>query len=286
MKESEKRITGKRIGIFAVLTVVFLGILGAGYVRYRKDNILLLLMLTPGIAALGTRWITGEGGKDLFIKPYLRKNGKGYAALWFLTPVAAFAGAAVYFLLFPGDFQPLTSVCAREAGAQTAVEYIRYLGRLLPLAVLINPAMGLIMCLGEEAGWRGYLLPKLCSFMKPRKAVLLTGVIWGLWHAPVIACGFNYGTEHPAAGILAMVIFSTVLGCIQGWLFFRMKSIWPCVIFHAALNGMDLYSPSMLFMGKDANLFLGPDPTGLLGGVVFIVLGALALWDISGERWI
>ena len=68
-----------------------------------------------------------------------------------------------------------------------------------------------VQCLGEDAGWRGYLLPKLLEFMKPWKAVLLTGVIWGLWHAPVIACGFNYGTAHPIAGIFAMVVFSTCL---------------------------------------------------------------------------
>ena len=118
----------------------------------------------------------------------------------------------------------------------------------------------------------------MMEFMKPWKAVLLTGVIWGIWHAPVIACGFNYGTAHPIAGIFAMVVFSTVLGCIQGWLFFKTGSIWSCVVFHAALNGMDLFSPSALFMGAQVNPFLGPDP--ILGGIVFAGLAAAAFWDI------
>ena len=270
----------RRIMIFSIFTLIFLGLLGTAYIRSREDNILLLLLLTPGLSALAARLITKEGTKDLFLRPYFRKNGKWYLAAWILTPLFAFMGAAIYFFIFQEDFQPLSSLCAREEGIKTTMDYFRYLGTMLPLAVLVNPLMGLVQCLGEEAGWRGYLLPKLLEFMKPWKAVLLTGVIWGLWHAPVIACGFNYGTAHPIAGIFAMVVFSTVLGCIQGWLFFKTGSIWSCVVFHAALNGMDLFSPSALFMGAQVNPFLGPDPTGILGGIIFAGLAAAAFGDI------
>ena len=103
-----------------------------------------------------------------------------------------FYGGSYLFFYIPGRLQPLSSLCAREEGIK------------LPWIISAiwepcfrlqsgEPLMGLVQCLGEEAGWRGYLLPKLLEFMKPWKAVLLTGVIWGLWHAPVIACGFNYG---------------------------------------------------------------------------------------------
>lgn len=88
---------------------------------------------------------------------------------------------------------------------------------------------------------------------------------------------FNYGTAHPIAGIFAMVVFSTVLGCIQGWLFFKTGSIWSCVVFHAALNGMDLFSPSALFMGAQVNPFLGPDPTGILEALILRAAGSRIL---------
>ena len=52
------------------------------------------------------------------------------------------------------------------------------------------------------------------------------------------------------------------------------------MVFHAALNGMDLFSPSALFMGAQVNPFLGPDPTGILGGIIFAGLAAAAFSDI------
>lgn len=284
MKAIEKGLkteTKRRVFLFGMFTLIFLFILGAVYIRCRETTVLILLMLTPGLSALAARLLTGEGKKAAFIRPYFRRNKGWYVAIWIITPFLAFMGAAFYFLVFPEDFQPLSSLCAQDSGSKTIAEYIGYLAATLPLAVLVNPVMGLVQCLGEEAGWRGYLLPKLLDFMEPWKAVLLTGVIWGAWHAPVIACGFNYGTGHPAAGIGAMVLFCTVLGCIQGWLFFRTGTVWSCVVFHAALNGMDLFSPSMLFTDGRVNPFLGPDPTGILGGIFLIGLAAAALWDIG-----
>lgn len=88
----------RRIMIFSIFTLIFLGLLGTAYIRSREDNVLLLLMLTPGLSALAARLITKEGTKDLFLRPYFRKNGKWYLAAWILTPLFAFMGAAIYFL--------------------------------------------------------------------------------------------------------------------------------------------------------------------------------------------
>ena len=78
--------------------------------------------------------------------------------------------------------------------------------------------MGMIQCFGEELGWRGYLLPKIGEKLSPLSASVFTGVIWGLWHAPIIAMGYNYGTNNLIAGIFAMTVFCTVLGIISGFL--------------------------------------------------------------------
>ena len=57
----------RRIMIFSIFTLIFLGLLGTAYIRSREDNVLLLLMLTPGLSALAARLITKEGTKDLFL---------------------------------------------------------------------------------------------------------------------------------------------------------------------------------------------------------------------------
>ena len=80
---------------------------------------------------------------------------------------------------------------------------------------------------------------------------------------------------------LAMVLFCIVLGTISSYLFFKTESVWPCVLFHAAVNGIDLWTPESLFMSVQANPFLGPNLTGVLGGAGFLVLACLcfaAIW--------
>lgn len=93
--------------------------------------------------------------------------------------------------------------------------------QMLPLAVIVNSLMGLAQCFGEEFAWRGYLLPKLGTRYSPVAAAVLTGVIWGIWHAPIVAAGYNYGEEHPLLGIAAMIVFCVVIGTIAGFLFLR-----------------------------------------------------------------
>ena len=158
---------------------------------------------------------------------------------YFAPPFIACFGAAVYFLIFGSDFSPLQSAFAIQESIISTSELLKTLCILIPLAIIVNPIMGMIQCFGEELGWRGYLLPKIGEKLSPLSASVFTGVIWGLWHAPIIAMGYNYGTNNPIAGIFAMTVFCTVLGIISGFLTYKVRSIWPAVLFHASINGMD-----------------------------------------------
>jgi uncharacterized protein len=102
---------------------------------------------------------------------------------------------------------------------------------LLPLA----PALNAIFTFGEEWGWRGYLLPRLLP-LGQWPALILSGLIWGLWHAPVILLGYNY-PNHPATGWLLMSVMCIVWGLLFGWTRLVTGSVWPAVIAHGALNG-------------------------------------------------
>lgn len=102
----------------------------------------------------------------------------------------------------------------------------------LPLAAIVN----CIPALGEELGWRGYLFPALLPLGTTR-AIVISGVVWGLWHAPVILLGYNYPTAPGWLGLLAMIGTSVILGTLFGWLRLRSHSVWPSTFAHAALNG-------------------------------------------------
>ena len=71
--------------------------------------------------------------------------------------------------------------------------------------------------------------------------MVVMGIVWGLWHAPIIAMGHNYGTEYPGApwtGILATIWIMFILGTFLGWAALRGGSVWPAVIGHGAFNGI------------------------------------------------
>jgi len=102
----------------------------------------------------------------------------------------------------------------------------------LPMAAFIN----LVPALGEELGWRGWLLPKLMP-LGAIPAILISGVIWGLWHAPLILLGYNYPGVPGWLGLTAMSGMCIVFGAIFGWLRLRSDSLWPAALAHAAFNG-------------------------------------------------
>ena len=266
----------KQLGLFAMLTLAFLSLFTVLYARNRDNTLLSLLMLTPALSALIVNRLTHER-RSLFLRPKFKRNLSRYALSWFLPPLLAFAGAGLYFLIFPSQFQPLASRFAVNNGLAEPGAYGRQLLPVVLLAVLVNPFGGLIPALGEELAWRGWLLPRLRDVLGTRKSVVVTALIWGLWHAPIILLGYNYGTDHPLLGVLMQLWLCLIQGIILAWLQFRSESVWTCALWHASLNGIDRYAASALLSAGSVMPLVGPDLTGLIGGLGF-VLAAVLCW--------
>ncbi|MBM6589498.1 CPBP family intramembrane metalloprotease [Brevibacterium sp. RIT803] len=107
------------------------------------------------------------------------------------------------------------------------------IGYLLIMA--LGSALNVIVAFGEEVGWRGWLLTSLRP-LGTWPALLIVGVIWGLWHAPLILLGYNFARPD-ITGVAFMVGGCIMLGILFGWLRLRTGSVWPAVAAHAALNG-------------------------------------------------
>ncbi|GAA1963637.1 CPBP family intramembrane glutamic endopeptidase [Microbacterium aquimaris] len=102
----------------------------------------------------------------------------------------------------------------------------------LPLGAVLNS----VFAAGEEIGWRGWLQPALMP-LGAWPALVITGVVWGLWHSPIILLGYNFDRAD-LSGVLFMVGGCVAWGLFLGWLRLRSDSVWPAVLAHGSLNAV------------------------------------------------
>jgi membrane protease YdiL (CAAX protease family) len=128
-----------------------------------------------------------------------------------------------------------------------------------------------VLAMGEEYGWRGLMWDELQAGGWVR-ANLITGVAWGLWHAPLIVQGYNY-PGFPGLGVLTMVAFCIGMSFVLTAVRELTGSLIPVAAAHGMFNGI---APLLLLLAPGAHPVLA-GPVGLLGAVVFALVGA-AVW--------
>lgn len=236
-------------------------------------------MFFPSIGVLLTRLITKEGFKNAWLKLNLKGNIKTYLLAWFGPAILTFAGMVLYFLLFPDNLDlSFGYFTATLEAAGAPLETLPIPISLLMLmqcvqAVFLAPIMNFVTCFGEEWGWRGYLLPKVSKHLSTIPTLLITGIIWGLWHAPLTIIGHNYGLGYwgfPFTGIAMMCVFCIVLGVFLSYITLKTKSCIPAILAHGAING--IAAIGMYFTFDGGNPFVGPAPTGVIGIIPFVIV--------------
>lgn len=226
-------------------------------------------------------------------KPVLRGKTKHFFAAWFGPAVLTLLGGALYYLLFPTHFDRSGALISAQLG-EAGLAQLEATGMTLWTYVLVQfastltwaPLFNMLFALGEEVGWRGALYPMLKARCGTARGRLLGGLIWGVWHWPVmILAGYNYGTEYWGAPVLGPLVFclgTAALGILFDWLYEKTRCIWVPSLAHGAYNAV-AGLPS-LFLAPAAARFstLGPAPIGLIAGLPLFLLAAL-LWRKSDE---
>ena len=276
----------KRIWLFIALAFgltwipgLILTLAGMRYGDALSGFYLMACMLIPALASILVRAFTKEGFRKMGWAPGFQNGGwKWYLAAFFGPTLCMLLGAVAYFLIFPARFDPsgaaMKAVLSQAGIAEAQIPLV--MGVQLIQGLLIGPIINVPFTLGEELGWRSYLLPKLTGLYGQRKAILLSGLVWGLWHAPIIAMGHNYGTGYwgwPILGILAMVVFCLAMGSFEAFLTFRTGSVWPAAMAHSSLNAITA-TPVYFALGTNSP-FVGPMMTGLIGGWALLALAIL-----------
>ncbi len=234
----------------------------------------------PALGHILTRLVTGEGWHGIWLRPNFRRGWKYWLIAWILPAILTILGAVVFYLLFPQNFDPhLTRIQQRlqSTGRPVPVSLWSFLALQVLVAILISPISTAIATFGEEFGWRAYLLPKLMP-LGWKKAMLLMGLIWGVWHWPIIFMGGEYGFSYPGYPWLGPLLFiwtTFCTGTFLAWVTLRSGSVWPAVIGHSAIDG--IAPVGALAEAGSTNPLLGPLPTGIIGSLGFAIV-ALSLF--------
>ena len=124
---------------------------------------------------------------------------------------------------------------------------------------------------GEEYGWRNYLVGALRE-VKFWKAALFIGIVWGLWHFPLILMGHNYPNE-PRWGVMLMVVMCILIGIIELYFVLKTKSMIVAAIMHGTVNAV---SGMAIYLTLGGNDFLN----GMVGlsGFITMALVILGIW--------
>lgn len=202
-----------------------------------------------------------------------------YAYVAYTYPIATIflAGIIAWFLGFQVDwsltnFKFSLAMKAIAMGLNPDTYYYYFLG-----GALLAPFFNMFFTIGEEVGWRGYLLTKLLERNTLERTILAVGIIWALWHAPlIIFMGYNYPSLR-GWGLLLFIPFCISHGTILIWLKIKSGGVVLPTLGHASLNAFLWLAVALL--DTQTNLF------HLLVGIPGIISASLIAlifyWDLK-----
>ncbi|MBP5433254.1 type II CAAX endopeptidase family protein [Ruminococcus sp.] len=187
------------------------------------------LMLYPAIASVITRLVTKEGFRDAMLGFGKRGSGKYYAAAVIYPVVLPFVSALILHLFIVENGRISDSAFGSDI----------VMGAASLLIAVISGIATAFHGLGEELGWRGYLTPRLEQLVPTPAAIVVTGVIWALWHGPLLAYGYNFGRDYdffPYGGFIAMIVMCIFWSAVLTWLTKRTGSVYPAALCHMLID--------------------------------------------------
>jgi uncharacterized protein len=217
MENSRKAFVFYAITLALAVSVVFV-------VPFLGEASLIVTMMTPTIVTvIMLSFISPEGGfrKCLSLLGLDRAGFKGWPL--------AFAGPA--FIHLAG----LVILSVAGLAVFVAPQMSGSIGFAI-FKITTGLAIGTLFALGEEIGWRGYMLPRLFSFgVVP--AMLIVGFLHGVWHLPImLTTDYYHNTGNPLLVVPLFLVTVTLAGVFFGFIRIWTGSVWAVAIAHAAAN--------------------------------------------------
>jgi len=276
--QSRAQVAQYLVIVFALSSFFYFLVLRSGSLGYGRGMYVLGLMWCPALAGMATLRLNGRSMADLGWK---WGETKYQIQSWYIPLLYASIAYAIVWLLGLGGF-------GNPAFTNSLVEqmHLRFPAWLsVTLAIVLTGVYGLIRsvgsALGEEIGWRGFLVPELSRTTSFTTTALISGAVWSLWHYPVlIFSDYNAGTPT-WYGLSCFTVMVIAISFVFAWLRLKSGSLWTGAILHGSHNLyiQGLFTPFTRNTGKTAWYI---DEFGIVLPLVAIVF-AIYFWSKRRE---
>ena len=248
---------GKR-ALFSFFAIVILlsAVVETLICRGGSEWLYLVLMWIPALATAVASCVSfRENGESFSVKKLLALSGfqkckLRYVLLGCLLPLAyLLVPYMIYWMLSPENF------------AYHGVSFALMLEDILPVLV-IGIFISVLSALGEEIGWRGFMVPALYQRLGLKKALLISSLFWCCWHLPLLVGGGYMAGTPLWYQLPAFVLCIFPVGVMAGLLSLKTGSVWPAAFLHAAHNNYDQEVFQIITAGANKMYFVSE--TGVL----------------------
>lgn len=234
MRDTPKSATSLYLLLtLAFSTVIWALVIWSGHLGMAFGLMIPAIMWCPALAALVSCRLLGRDFRSLAWRwPAGRYFGAGY---FIPLAYASLAYGLVWAFRLGGWNSEFVQLVTQRFGLRGVAP-----GGALALYIFFSATAGMIRgmatALGEEIGWRGFLVPELAKQMSFTKLSLLSGIIWALWHSPLLLfADYNAGTNRwYALACFAVMVIS--ISFIFAWLTLKSGSLWSAALLHASHN--------------------------------------------------
>jgi membrane protease YdiL (CAAX protease family) len=281
--ENKKNVY-KKITLFLILTFAFslifyYLIISLGSMEGVGAVYTLGMMWCPGLAALLTQFFFQRNLRDLG----WRLGKIKYLLLSYLIPFLYCL--TIYTIVWAtglGGFpnQEFIYMILKEFGLNVQSSFLAFVGLVILYCILITIVGGFFV-LGEEIGWRGFLIPYLAKVTTFSKTAIISGIIWALWHYPLFFFGiYNSGSPY-WYGITLTTISIVGMSFVLVWLRLKSGSLWTAVMLHTSHNlfMQEIFTPLTIDTGITKYII---DEFGIGLTIVALILAYL-FWRKSSE---
>lgn len=276
---TEGQIQRARTGLrlFLIILLITSMILNTVVIITKSIPLIAVYMLTPALSSILARILLREGFRDVSFRLDSTTIWKdiGFALLIPMIicaitySIAWFSGIASFQLPVGGVFEKFYHALGLQ-DLPTPLNFVF----MVVVAGIMGSLINLIPVMGEEVGWRGYMLTRLVH-AKVKYPILVSGLIWATWHVPIVIAGLYVAGTSVFLSVLGMYLCIVPFSYITAHLRLTTGSVWPSVIIHAAWNSIiqGPFARASTSTGSHSEIWIGE--SGLITALIIFIVAII-----------